>query len=1160
MQSEYSQLQNVRISTLNIEGAVSNQAYVTKALRKEHIICLQEHWLYKFEQKKLHEIFPKWSAHIRSVDEEEGIQPTHKRVAGHGGVATLWHHMLDPYVTRSEEGNTRILVTLFSIPSSPVCIINCYLPSGTSADAISKFREDLDLIHGIIVKYQDKHDVLVIGDLNEDHFGRLKIKEVLAKELIQELELEDLGLDIGTLPTYINTNLGHSSHLDHILLKKRSTAAWTKAAFHDSNEDAGLNTSTHLTISTSIACQRTQSKSMKNKKRLTITKYKWNEADADCFAATVDEILQEVDINKLLPEHALGIFHRALQTATEVAVPSTRAVVSQKKMNPKWSVNYSKANKNAKLKHHEWKLAGRPHRNHPTTIEKNRAKRQSRRVMRTEEEQRHQELIQQIGEASENDQALFHKLIRRQRQSHGCQEVFLIDGRLVSEDDEIREEWAKYYFNLSNPSGENDSECRLLKCMRILASLEPSSVIITTEVITEAIGSLRNKKAPDIKGVSAEQLKLLSSQSLEILRHIIQEIFHRRNVPEILKASYKLAIPKKGKDARIQDNHRGITIAPLIGKIVEIICAKSGVEHDIHQNGLQFGFSAGRSPSMASLVITEAIAEAKEKREILISASLDARKAFDVVNHYKLKAKLFNTKLKKSVWSIVDDLYVGGCEVFRWKGEFSSPYTIGQGVKQGGIVSPSLYKLYIYNLLESLRGAGMGLYIGPIYVGTPACADDVLLLSNNPPELQGMLDVSDAYSHDHDYEIHPVKTTSTILHKPRNCNTGSEQLKWNLNENPIPVADEFTHLGLEWTTGKTHPNIDKAISAARRTTYSLFGTGLHGRNGLGPVTSRRLIQLYILPRLLHGLDAAVLSKSQVEKLEVSYRKLLRMMMGLPESTAKEAVYLLMGALPLEAILHQRILSLFGNISRLDNNNPLKALALRQLALKDPKSGSWFGRLQEAAARYDIRIHEALHLPWPKVPWKMYCKKAVTSYWHLKLIKEAVEKSTLKLIIWNITDFEAHGVWRSCSGQPRLVEAASTRARMMVQRYSINSVRWRQAQGETSSCPLCGHNNEDMEHFLIICPKLSHIREERVKELQNLYAAEDMPHPTSPSELCSAVINGDRFYTGSPGWGQLEVTSRLTENSRFGHLLCTILCHKLHTERESIMNDLTATLE
>ena len=194
-----------------------------------------------------------------------------------------------------------------------------------------------------------------------------------------------------------------------------------------------------------------------------------------------------------------------------------------------------------------------------------------------------------------------------------------------------------------------------------------------------------------------------------------------------------------------------------------------------------------------------------------------------------------------------------------------------------------------------------------------------------------------------------------------------------------------------------------------------------------------------------------------------------------------------------------------------------------------------------------------------MPWKSHCKNAVTSYWHLKLTQEALEKSTLKLIIWNTAALEAHGVWQSCSGQPRLVEAASTRARLMVQRYSLNNVGWRQAKGEPCTCLLCGYDTEDLEHFLITCPKLKHIREERILELQCLYTAECIPCPATPSELCSAVLTGDGFYRESPGWGLEDIYARLSGNSRNGHLLCTIstiLCHKLHIERETILNDLT----
>ena len=84
----------------------------------------------------------------------------------------------------------------------------------------------------------------------------------------------------------------------------------------------------------------------------------------------------------------------------------------------------------------------------------------------------------------------------------------------------------------------------------------------------------------------------------------------------------------------------------------------------------------------------------------------------------------------------------------------------------------------------------------------------------------------------------------------------------------------------------------------------------------------------MLPRLLTGLDACVLSRQSIDKMEDWYRKLLRMTQGLPENTARCAVYLLVGSLPLEGYIHLRMLSLFGNVSRLERNSPLYQLALR----------------------------------------------------------------------------------------------------------------------------------------------------------------------------------------------------------------------------------------
>ena len=68
---------------------------------------------------------------------------------------------------------------------------------------------------------------------------------------------------------------------------------------------------------------------------------------------------------------------------------------------------------------------------------------------------------------------------------------------------------------------------------------------------------------------------------------------------------------------------------------------------------------------MASLMITEAEAEAKFAKTPLIAKSLDAKKAFDVVNHSKLKANLHSTNITPTRWAIIDNLYVESTECIR---------------------------------------------------------------------------------------------------------------------------------------------------------------------------------------------------------------------------------------------------------------------------------------------------------------------------------------------------------------------------------------------------------------------------------------------------------------------------------------------------------------
>ncbi|CAC5399289.1 unnamed protein product [Mytilus coruscus] len=145
-----------------------------------------------------------------------------------------------------------------------------------------------------------------------------------------------------------------------------------------------------------------------------------------------------------------------------------------------------------------------------------------------------------------------------------------------------------------------------------------------------------------------------------------------------------------------------------------------------NQSELQFKITKGLSPIMAALLVSERIVHAKQQNMTMFLATLDSQKAFDVVHHMIL---LENCSMKFH-------LTYGECKQF----------PIHQGVRQGGVLSTHLYKLYINDLPEELERRGLGLNIGLEYCGSPLCADDIVLMTTDETEIQAMLDIGCKYS------------------------------------------------------------------------------------------------------------------------------------------------------------------------------------------------------------------------------------------------------------------------------------------------------------------------------------------------------------------------------------------------------------------------------
>jgi hypothetical protein len=85
----------------------------------------------------------------------------------------------------------------------------------------------------------------------------------------------------------------------------------------------------------------------------------------------------------------------------------------------------------------------------------------------------------------------------------------------------------------------------------------------------------------------------------------------------------------------------------------------------------------------------------------------------------------------------------------------------------------------------------------------------------------------------------------------------SDQQEFTLGPNKMPTVKKATNLGIIRTQSlkeNMRANVDENIKKARRSAYSLFGSGFHGYNGLDIDKMLHLFKIYVTPILLYGLE------------------------------------------------------------------------------------------------------------------------------------------------------------------------------------------------------------------------------------------------------------------------------------------------------------------
>ena len=214
-----------------------------------------------------------------------------------------------------------------------------------------------------------------------------------------------------------------------------------------------------------------------------------------------------------------------------------------------------------------------------------------------------------------------------------------------------------------------------------------------------------------------------------------------------------------------------------------------------------------------SLIIEEYIRNNKDSKLPTYIAFLDAKSAFDVVSHTSLLRKIYHIGVKGALWNLITSLHTNARTVIKWDGQQSEEFDIEQGVRQGGILSTDLYKVYGNNLLNRLDGIYQGATIGEIGCAAPACADDVAVASSMTGPLQSLVHTSADYGSMERFDFQLVK--SVVVKVDPDCD--DDDYVWTLNGEPMPVVTESLHVGVLWSANTESSAVNENIKKARRT-------------------------------------------------------------------------------------------------------------------------------------------------------------------------------------------------------------------------------------------------------------------------------------------------------------------------------------------------------
>ncbi len=227
--------------------------------------------------------------------------------------------------------------------------------------------------------------------------------------------------------------------------------------------------------------------------------------------------------------------------------------------------------------------------------------------------------------------------------------------------------------------------------------------LYTPDIIRESIKSLKSGKQDAVHDLMTENFIHAPVCFYDCLCSLYNACITHGFIHKKMLISTLVPMPKdlSNSDA-VSDNYRAIGLCDLFMKIFEN-CVLNTNRDKLLVSGLQFAYKPEHSMTRCTLAAKEVISYYNNKGSSVYACVLDCSKAFDKIRHDVLFTKLYDKGLPPIIVRVIMQMYLNSSAQVKWDGSTSITFNMSNGVKQGSVISPLFFTLYVDELIQTLE-------------------------------------------------------------------------------------------------------------------------------------------------------------------------------------------------------------------------------------------------------------------------------------------------------------------------------------------------------------------------------------------------------------------------------------------------------------------------